>query len=48
MLGALTVCPPRYGWWKERIGIFAVACDMNACQISAGSVPPVTPATPST
>jgi peptide/nickel transport system permease protein len=48
VLGAVTVWPPITGEWKYSIGSFAVACDMNACQISAGSVPPVTPATPST
>jgi hypothetical protein len=46
--GAETVWPPSVGWAKYWIGSFAVAGSMNRCQISAGSVPPVTPATPST
>src|SRR5439155_13486675 len=48
VLGGLTVRPLITGERKYSIGSFAVATVMNACQISAGSVPPVTPATPST
>lgn len=43
-----TVFREKSGSGKSRIGSRPTAPCMNACQISAGSVPPTTPGTPST